>query len=67
MENLKPLRVSKGYSQTEFGLKVGVNQSCVASWERGATCPSADRLPKIAKMLGCSIDELFSAEEKEAG
>lgn len=67
MENLKRLRVEKGFSQCEFGLLVGVNQSAVASWERGATYPSADRLPRIAKALGCTIDELFSAEEKEAG
>ena len=67
MMNLRPQRERSGISQTQLAAALSVSQQAVAKWEKGVGCPMADKLPGIAKMLGCSIDELFSAEEKEAG
>jgi len=39
--------------------KLSVTQSLVAQWERGAATPSTAKLPLLADVLGCTIDELF--------
>ncbi|WP_442871465.1 helix-turn-helix domain-containing protein [Caproiciproducens sp.] len=36
------------------------NQSTVAMWETGSSFPRSDRLPQLAKILGCHIDDLYS-------
>lgn len=66
MKNMKQLRAAKGITQAQFAALLGTTQSAVAMWEAGTRCPTAEKLPGIAKVLDCSIDELFSAEEKEA-
>lgn len=59
MENLKKLRCGLNMTQAELAQEVGVTQSLVAQWERGASMPSAARLPLLASTLHCTIDELF--------
>lgn len=63
--NIKNLRLKTGMTQSQLALSVSVNQSAVASWERESTYPTADKLPVLASVLGCSIDELFTATRKE--
>lgn len=59
MTVIKELRCKLGMTQAEFGEKLSVTQSLVAQWERGAVMPSSAKLPLIAAILGCTIDELF--------
>lgn len=59
MNGLKDLRRKKGLTQADLAVKLGVTQSLVAMWERGAVMPSAAKLPEIANMLGCTIDQLY--------
>lgn len=59
MNGLKDLRRKKGLTQADLAVKLGVTQSLVAMWERGAVMPSAAKLPEIADMLGCTIDQLY--------
>ena len=67
MKNLKNLRKLNGLTQEELARQLGVNQTAVASWERGASYPTADKLPEIAKVLNCKIDDLYTEETvKEA-
>lgn len=49
-------------TQAELAAKIGVTQPIVASWESGSKRPRADKLPKLAQVLGCTIDELFRRE-----
>ncbi len=65
MEAIKRNRLKIGLSQTELASKLGVKQSTVAMWETGANSPQINKLPELAKILGCTIDELFI--EKGAG
>lgn len=68
MQNLRIRRGNINMTQKEFAAAVGVKQSTVSLWESGIIFPTADKLPAIARVLHCSIDELFSNEEKkEAG
>lgn len=47
-------------TQREVARLVGVNASAVSKWERGLAKPRTDRLPIIAKLYGCSIEELLA-------
>lgn len=40
----------------------GTSQGAVALWETGARMPRADKLPKLAEVLGCSVADLFNTE-----
>lgn len=65
MEALKAIRLSLGMTQADLAAKVGVTQSVIAMWERGATLPTASKLPDIADALNCSIDALFGRGQVE--
>ena len=41
---------------------VGVTGAAVLAWEQPGRYPEAEKLPKIAAALHCSIDELYGEE-----
>lgn len=47
-------------TQREVAQALGVKESAVSKWERGLSKPRADKLPKIAQLYGCSIEELLA-------
>ena len=47
-------------TQREVAQILGVKASAVSKWERGLSKPRVDRLPAIAKLYGCSIEELLA-------
>ena len=61
---IREKRKEKNLSQCELAQKVGVNQTAVSQWERGATMPSLDKAASIANALGCTIDELYGRGEE---
>ncbi|MEF2699863.1 MAG: helix-turn-helix transcriptional regulator [Oscillospiraceae bacterium] len=61
MKGMATCRKAAGLTQAAFAEAIGVDRSAVAKWEAGAAYPSADKLPVIAKTLGCSIDALYGA------
>ncbi len=69
MKQIQRLRVEQGMSQAILAEALGVDSSTVAKWESGGIYPRAQLLPKLAQILGCTIDELFAAapDGKEAG
>lgn len=50
--------------QSEVAERLDIDRSTVAKWETGTNMPRADKLPLLAKMYGCSIDQLFVGDEK---
>lgn len=64
--NIKRLRKSMGITQVKLAEMVGVGSSTVTQWETGARRPTVDMIPRLAKALGCSIDELFAGVERSA-
>lgn len=64
MMPIKELRMKKGISQQELADRIGTTQAAVGLWEIGARIPRADKLPKLAEILDCSIADLF-AKDKE--
>ena len=61
--SLKELREHAGLTQIDLANRLCVNRSTVSMWEIGKSNPRADLLPKLAKILNCSIDELFDKAE----
>lgn len=59
MNNIKTLREKAGLKQVDLAGKLKIGQSTVAMWETGEAMPRADKLPALAKLLGCTIDDLF--------
>ena len=40
-----------------------VTQGAISQWETGKSFPRAELLPKLADILGCTVDELLRKEE----
>ena len=63
---IKKKRKDCGISQRELAEMVGVDRSTVAKWETGVAFPTATKLPQMAEILECSIDELFGLKRPDA-
>ncbi len=57
--DLQEKRVRANLSQMMVAALLDVSLSTVAQWERDERIPRADKLPKLAKIFGCTIDALF--------
>lgn len=58
---LKELRTRSGLTQAQVGKKVDVNQSAVSWWETGKWPPLRKYRKKLARLYGCTVDELEAA------
>jgi len=59
---LKTLRKNAGLTQTELAEQLGVSQVTIVHYEQGKKKPEMDKVPKLAKILGVSIEELFGTK-----
>ena len=67
MLNIQPQRLKAGLTRAEFAQKIGYSTSqAIYFWERGKRRPPADLLPKIAEILNCKIEDLYT-ETQEGG
>ena len=57
--NLAALRQAAGLSQAELAKLVGDTQRNIAYWEQSEKPPRSDVVPKLAKVLGCSVEQLL--------
>lgn len=56
------LRKEKGLTQEELATHMGVSPQAVSKWENDQTCPDISALPKLARLLGVSVDELLEGK-----
>lgn len=63
--NIKKFRKAAGLRQAELAKKIGVAQNSVASYESGTRKPEVQNVPKIAKALGVTLDELYGLKNVE--
>ena len=49
-------------TQREVAKILGVRASAVSKWENGQSKPRVDKLPILAKLYGCTIEELLVDE-----
>ena len=59
------LRTEKELSQAQLGEMLGVTNKAVSKWENGAAKPNTKLLPKLAEILGVTVEELFAAKRAE--
>jgi transcriptional regulator with XRE-family HTH domain len=65
-ENLKRLRTRAGLKNKELAAKVAVKPPTVSAWERDrGGLPETPTLFKLAKALGCPIEELLQGVDAE--
>ena len=61
-EKLQALRRQKGLTQEELATHMGVSPQAVSKWENDQTCPDISALPRLARLLGVSVDELLEGK-----
>ena len=59
-EQLRHLRLKRGLTQHTLAEKTGLNPQQIVRYEHGRSQPMLDALTRLAKALGCSLDELAS-------
>ena len=60
MNYIKQKREDAGLTQNQLSERLSIDRSTVAKWETGEAFPRADKLPQLAEILDCKIDDLFS-------
>ena len=58
-ERLRELRQARGITQADMAAALGMTRPGYFNLESGINGRTFEKLPIIAKMLGCSIDRLF--------
>lgn len=56
------LRETAGLTQEAVAAHLGIQRTTVSMWESGSAMPRADKLPDIARLYNCTIDDLFGQE-----
>lgn len=63
MSNIfRTLRKAKGLTQEEVGAKLGISGAAVSRWEKGKSFPDMAIAGEVAKLYGCTIDDLTRGE-----
>ncbi|MDP1755864.1 MAG: helix-turn-helix transcriptional regulator, partial [Pseudohongiella sp.] len=64
-ENLQRLRKERGLNQDELSEQSGVSLTQISKIERSETDPRVSTIEKLAKALGCSMDEMLFNEASQ--
>lgn len=64
-ERIKTLRTRAGMTQTQLAEALGTVRTAIANWESGKSNPKTAELPNLARVLRCSIDELFERQDNK--
>ena len=59
------LRKEKNMTQNDLAEKMNVTDKAVSKWERNLSCPDVNSIPKLAEILGVSVNELLNAQTKK--
>ena len=58
-QNLRRFRLARHLTQEQAAENLGVSPQSVSRWERGTTWPDVAMLPKLARLYGVMIDDLY--------
>lgn len=59
---ISTLRKEKGMTQKELADMLSITDKAVSKWERNLAFPDTATLPKVAEILGISVEELMNAK-----
>ena len=63
-KRIAALRRENNLKQDDLAQMLEVSPQAVSKWENDQTCPDISLLPKLAKILGVSVDELLSGKQE---
>lgn len=58
-ENIKSIRIAKGFSQEELANRLHVVRQTLSKWERGLSVPDSELLLSLAKILETPVSTLL--------
>lgn len=61
---MRERRIAAGLRQLDVAKKMDVDQAAVSKWESGETRPSRKYHKKLARLYGCTVEELFEEDGK---
>jgi len=61
-ENIKKFRIAREYTQSDLATLLSVSPQAVSRWENGQAFPDITLLPRLAKYLNVTIDEIMGSE-----
>lgn len=61
-KRIAQLRKQANMTQVELADKMNVSYQAASNWERGISMPDISKLPDLAEIFGCSIDDLLNSE-----
>ena len=64
-EIISYLRKEKGMTQNDLAEKMNVTDKAVSKWERNLSCPDVNSIPKLAEILGTTVEELLNAQSNK--
>lgn len=64
-KRIAQLRKEKNFTQEDLAQLMEVSAQAVSKWENDLTCPDISSLPKLAQILGVTVDELLSGKAEE--
>lgn len=59
---IREMRERAEMTQQTLGTRMGVMGSAVSNWESETALPLSRQLPLLARVLGCSISDLFEPD-----
>lgn len=63
---LKELRERSGLRQIDVAKILDVDQGAISKWENGVNPPLSKYRKTLAKLYGCTVDELLNPEQTSA-
>ena len=64
-KRIAQLRKEKNLTQEDLAQRMDISAQAVSKWENDLTCPDISSLPKLAQILGVTVDELLSGKVSE--
>lgn len=62
-DKLAQLRRQSNYTQEQLAELLGVTRQAVSRWESGAAYPETEKLIRLSRLFGCSLDYLLKDEQ----
>lgn len=62
MNSLRKIRIKQKMTQQELAKKLGIERATVTKWELGYTSPRIAKLPELARVLHCTVDDLLKED-----
>lgn len=63
---IQTLRKEKGLTQKQLADMLNITDKAVSKWERDVACPDTATLPKLADILGVTVEALLNAKTAQA-